>query len=218
MTDFDGPGNYGEGMSSVAMVPKPGVLLSPVRSSTSGFAGATHANLTFDEVYATYFDFVWRSVRRLGVDVSGVDDVVQDVFFAVHRRLGDFEGRSSLRTWIFSIVVHFVRHHRRTGRRKGHPGESATDPDMLADVRAPGPFESAERRETVRVLDDILRCLDDDKREVFVLSELAQMTAAEIAEIVGTSVNTIYSRLRAARQEFELALARHRAREPRRSP
>ena len=75
-----------------------------------------------------------------------------------------------------------------------------------------------ERVEALRVLDRLLAQLDEEKREVFVLAEIEQMTAAEIAEIIEVNVNTVGSRLRAARQEFEKALLRFRAHELRRQP
>jgi RNA polymerase sigma-70 factor (ECF subfamily) len=209
-------------MGSPAMIPResPGDEPRSAPSHPSGFARKP-ADITFDAVYEAHFDFVWRSVRRLGVDEFGVDDVVQEVFFTAHKRLDEFEGRSSVRTWLFAIVVQFVRHYRRARHRKDMPvarSGPVHDPDMVADARQPGPLEAAERSDAVRLLDALLQQLDDDKREVFVLAELAQMTAVEIAEVLGASVNTVYSRLRAARQEFERALARHRAREARRQP
>jgi RNA polymerase sigma-70 factor (ECF subfamily) len=220
MTDSQEPGHQGVDMGSPATLPKGSPGAEPATSYPSGFARKP-AEVTFDAVYEAHFDFVWRSVRRLGVDESGVDDVVQEVFFTAHKRLSDFEGRSSVRTWLFAIVVQFVRHYRRTRQRKQMPVARSGpehDPDTIADARQPGPLEAAERRDDVRLLDALLQELDDDKREVFVLTELAQMTAVEIAEVLGASINTVYSRLRAARQDFERALARHRAREARRAP
>jgi RNA polymerase sigma-70 factor (ECF subfamily) len=175
---------------------------------------------SFDAVYDSCAEFVWRSVRRLGVEEASVDDVIQEVFFVVHRKLPEFTGRSSIKTWIFSILLHVVRHHRRTWRRKDAPRSSdATDRlDDLADPRARGPLEAAETADSVRLLDRLLRALDDEKREVFVLAHLEQMTAPEIAEILGENLNTVYSRLRAARDEFEQALERHRARDAWRRP
>jgi RNA polymerase sigma-70 factor (ECF subfamily) len=178
------------------------------------------ARPSFDAVYDSCIDFVWRGVHRLGVDEASVDDVIQEVFFVVHRKLPEFTGRSSTRTWIFSILLHVVRHHRRTWCRK----EAARSPDAadrlddLADPRSRGPLEAAETADSVRLLDRLLRSLDDDKREVFVLAHLEQMTAPEIAEILGENLNTVYSRLRAARDEFEQALERHRARDAWRRP
>jgi RNA polymerase sigma-70 factor (ECF subfamily) len=171
----------------------------------------------FEDVYGEHFPFVWRSVRRLGVDPSAVDDVVQETFLVVHRRIAEFEARSSMKTWLFGIVLRVVRQHRRTLRRKPAQlgGAAAMDPevDQVRDAVERGPHERVAEREAVRALHAILDELDDDKRAVFVLAELEQMTVPEIAEAVETNVNTVYSRLRAARRDFELAVVRHRARD-----
>jgi RNA polymerase sigma-70 factor (ECF subfamily) len=185
------------------------------RSQSLAAAPAPEQALRFDAVYDESFDFVWRTVRRLGVGDESIDDVMQDVFFAVHRKLPDFAGRSSLRTWIFAIVLHVVRHHRRSWSRKDAQRAPAalTAIDDLPDCRSQGPLQAAETADNVRLLDRLLRELDDDKREVFVLAHLEQMTAPEIAEATGENVNTVYSRLRAAKDQFEQALERQRARE-----
>ena len=162
----------------------------------------------FESIYREHFRFVWRTVRRLGVQGALVDDVVQEVFLVVHRRLADFEGRSSAKTWLYGIVRRVISDQRRTARRKpggvdGSDGEieRAVDPEL-------GPEASAEQAERVRLLHRILAELDDDKREVFVLAELEGLTGAEIAEALDVNPNTLASRLRAARREFEAALDR----------
>src|SRR6185295_14414113 len=87
---------------------------------------------TFDELYDSYVDFVWRSVRRLGISEGSVDDAVQQIFLVVHRRLPEFTPGGSVRTWIFGIVVRVVRDHRRSLRRKSpHAFAPQTDPEML---------------------------------------------------------------------------------------
>jgi RNA polymerase sigma-70 factor (ECF subfamily) len=174
----------------------------------------------FDAAYESQVDFVWRAVRRMGVRPADMDDVVQEVFFIVHRRLAEFEGRAQLKTWVFKILVHVVRHYWRTHQRK--PGdrvaEDSAEIQTLAADHESGPAATLERIEALRILDRLLAQLDEDKREVFVLAEIEQMTAVQIAEIVEANVNTVASRLRAARQEFEKALLRFRARELRRQP
>lgn len=164
----------------------------------------------FDELYQAHFPFVWRSAKRLGVRDESLDDAVQEVFVVVHRRLADFEGRSSLRTWLFGITLRVVRDHRRSARRRD-PG-CEVDPDTLRATGG-GPVESAEKEEAVRLLHALLDELADDRREIFVMAELEQMTMPEIAEALAINLNTAYARLRTARQEFEQALARHRARD-----
>jgi RNA polymerase sigma-70 factor, ECF subfamily len=169
------------------------------------------ADLTFDDVYREFFSFVWRSVKRLGVRDASLDDVVQEVFVIVHRRLAGFEGRSSLRTWLFGIALRVARDHRRSVARK-NPGGELIDPDTLRSTMS-GPSEATEKAEAVRLLYTILDELDDERREVFVMAELEQITMPEIAQALGLNINTTYARLRAARISFEQALARHRARD-----
>ncbi len=165
---------------------------------------------SFDDVYRDELAFVWRSARRLGVREAALDDVVQEVFVVVHRRLETFEGRSSLRTWLFGITLRIVRDHLRAVRRRGTAGDD--EPDALGTTD-PSPCDLAERSEAVRILHAILDELDDEKREVFVMAELEELPVPEIAGVLAINLNTAYARLRLARQAFEQALARHRARD-----
>jgi RNA polymerase sigma-70 factor (ECF subfamily) len=168
----------------------------------------------FETLYDDYVDFVWRNARRLGVLPEAIEDVVQDVFLVAHRRLADVVRPESLRAWVFSIVIRVVRDYRRTLRRKDPAqrlGANGVDPEQLADERRPSPQLCAERADAVRLLHQLLAELDDAKREVFVLAELEEMTELEIAEVLGENVNTVHSRLRAARKAFEAAAQRQRS-------
>jgi RNA polymerase sigma-70 factor (ECF subfamily) len=141
------------------------------------------------------------------------------VFLVVHRRLGDFEGRSTLKTWVCAIVARVASDARRARRRKSphtRSAEAAVDADTVADERAPDAHERTVRSEGVRLLHRLLDALDDDKRAVLVLAELEQMSVPEIADALGENVNTVYARLRTARREFEQAALRERARDERR--
>jgi RNA polymerase sigma-70 factor, ECF subfamily len=171
---------------------------------------ADRPGLTLVGIYREHFHFVWRTVRRLGVPPASVDDAVQDVFVVVHRRLRDFEARSSVKTWLFGIALRVAKDHRRALRRKG--GHDPLGDDLL-DHR-PGPVEMVAQAEAVELLDRLLDRLSDERRAVFVLAELEQMTAPEIAEALGVGVNTVYSRLRAARADFEAAVAKLERRQP----
>jgi RNA polymerase sigma-70 factor (ECF subfamily) len=164
----------------------------------------------FETIYREHFRFVWRTVRRLGIEGALVDDVVQEVFVVVHRRLGDFEGRSAAKTWLYGIVRRVVADHRRTMRRK--PLGTAPEGEGLDAASTPetGPEASAEQAERVRLLHQLLSQLDEAKREVFILAELEGLTLAEIAEALGVNANTVASRLRVARREFEAALEEQR--------
>lgn len=157
----------------------------------------------FPDVYAAYFGFVWRCLRGLGVPERSLDDAAQDVFVAVHRRLPDFRGDSSLRTWIYGIVRHVALNQRRGERRHGGVME-------FVEPESPGPtpHESVQDREAAEFVSRFAAGLDDKKRDVFVLALMEQMAIPEVAETLGVPLNTAYTRLRTVRQEFARALAK----------
>jgi RNA polymerase sigma-70 factor (ECF subfamily) len=186
--------------------------------------GSTEARLpetakvrpTFAQIYDATFPFIWRTVRRLGVDESAVDDVTQDVFVTVYRRLDDFEMRCAPKTWVFGIAMGIVRNYRRGRRRKEAAvplANHVASAELVADAAA-DPMELASLAEAGRMVHQLLDQLDEEKRVVFVMAELEGLTVPEIADLVGGNVNTVYSRLRAARKEFDQALLRMRAARP----
>jgi RNA polymerase sigma-70 factor (ECF subfamily) len=162
----------------------------------------------FEALYQQYFDFVWSSVKRLGVGSDSMDDVVQEVFIVVHARLHTLQQPESLRSWLYGIVRRTVSGHRRANRAKLTRESTAAAEDAPHE---PTPLELTERAGELKLLTKLLSGLDEPKREVFLLVELNEMTVPEAAETLGIPLNTAYSRLRAARLAFEAALARHSA-------
>jgi RNA polymerase sigma-70 factor (ECF subfamily) len=149
---------------------------------------------------------VWRALRRLGVREADVEDVCQEVFVVVHRRLGDFEARSSVRTWIYGIAVRTASDYR---RRASNVREvvTATPPDELS---RDDPHDALSVEQARAVLDRLLDQLDEDKRAVFVLYEIEELPMNEVARAVGCPLQTAYSRLHAARSKIEDATRRLR--------
>ena len=168
----------------------------------------------FRAIYDAYFEFVWRNLRRLGVHEDAVDDALQDVFVVVHRRMTDYDSqRATVRSWLFGIVLRVAKDHRRTRTRKDPATRAAdfVDPDSLAAMADTGPQECAELAERISLLHHLLEQVDEKKRTLLILAELEQMTAPEIASALQIPLNTVYSRLRTAREDFQDALARHRS-------
>ncbi len=159
-------------------------------------------------LFEEQYEFVWRTVRRLGVPEGSVDDAAQEVFLVVHRRLDEYKDRGFHRAWLTSIAVRVASEHRRRCRRK-----EDTEP-LSEDTVAPGagPHEAAVRSEALAKVYRLLAALDEAHRSVFVLAEMEQMTAPEIAQALGIKLNTVYSRLRVARERFEAGLAEARRR------
>jgi RNA polymerase sigma-70 factor (ECF subfamily) len=171
---------------------------------------------SFHELCTHYFDFVWKCARAFGCKSDEIDDAVQDVFLVIQRRHADLKEERLARAWIYSITRRVVSSQRR--RRRGHDSLAAPDVDSLRSTEQ-SPLAAAEHNVEVRVLSTLLDGLDERKREVFVLSEILEMSGREIAETIGVPMNTVYSRLRAAREEFDAAVKRQRkSLERRRAP
>lgn len=165
------------------------------------------AGLTVAELYDQHAAMVFRALRALGVPDASLDDAVQDVFLVVHRRLADFEGRSAVTTWLYGIARRVAADHRRKRPLGTGPLATLTELPELPD-RGPAPDQTLARRRAARTVMEILETMDPDKREVFALMELEQLSAPAVAEMIGVPLNTVYSRLRLARQRFEQAVAR----------
>jgi RNA polymerase sigma-70 factor, ECF subfamily len=161
----------------------------------------------FRTLYETQLDFVWRNLRRLGVSDSEAEDRAQEVFVVAHRRFDEFEDRGrGPRAWLFQIVLRVASDARRHKRR--HP-EFPDGGDAVERVSVePAQAEAMTRRDNLARLDAALSVLDLDRRAVLVLHEIEEMTAPEIAQVLNVPLNTVYSRLRVAREKLEQALTR----------
>lgn len=151
----------------------------------------------FQSLFETFAPKVWGTLRRLGVAESDIEDVCQEVFMVVYRKLGDFEGRSSVSTWIYSICVRTASDYRRRAHRRKEvtvsspPEQSAPDPAL----------REVELRELRAILDEALDTLEPDWRAIFVLYEYEDLSMREVAEAVGCPLQTAYSRYKSARNK-----------------
>jgi RNA polymerase sigma-70 factor (ECF subfamily) len=195
-----------------------GTLRQPAFSATAG-AGPDAGALSLARVYADHFRYVFRCVRALGVREEMIDDAVHDVFLVVQQKLPEFDGRYALTTWLYAIALRIARRYRTDAAK--HARRFATEAsegtscnhdethDLVSSAvglrDAEGELETEERLAIAR---RALEALDDDKREAFVLAHIEQMSAPEIVEITGLPLNTVYSRIRAARLAFGAEVAR----------
>jgi RNA polymerase sigma-70 factor (ECF subfamily) len=160
----------------------------------------------FESLYCDYFDFVYRSLRRLGVAASSVEDALQEVYLVVLRHIDRYQPGTHPKAWLFAITHRVASNYRRTRRRRHEL--SLVDADELISAER-SPFDRAVQRQAQRLLHQFLESVGDNQRSVFIMAELELMTGPEIAHALGENLNTIYARLRAARKQFT-ALARAR--------
>lgn len=161
------------------------------------------------ELYREHGRYIGRVIRRCGVPDAELEDAVQETFLVAYRRLDDFEGRASPRTWLYAIAVRVASTIRRSQHRERARREKAGE--RMHGRLEIDPEAELSRAEAAERLDQILDELDDAKRTVFVLAELEGVKAREISAILNLNVRTVHSRLRLARQKFESAVERYQA-------
>ncbi len=156
----------------------------------------------FSELYHQYFGFAWASLRRLGVSSATIDDAAQDLWVTVHRRLESLDPTASVKAWLFGIARRVASHYRRSERRNRRKIAAY----QVVDPHAAN--EPIKRREAALTMETFLAKLDESKRVAFVLSEVEGWSAPEIARVAGTNPNTIYSRIRLAKEQLRDHLTR----------
>jgi RNA polymerase sigma-70 factor (ECF subfamily) len=176
-------------------------------SEVTGLGTASGAD--FPSIYQAEAGFVWNRLRRLGVPERDLEDKVQDVFIVAHRRLESYDRSRPIRAWLAGISVRVALDHRRLAHQRREV--SADVSETPAEARSPEStaIEAEARRTVLDALDE----LPPEQRAVFVLKELEGFSMPEIAEIVDAPLNTLYSRLRLARERFAAAVQARRAAE-----
>jgi RNA polymerase sigma-70 factor (ECF subfamily) len=166
-------------------------------------------------IYAAHKGFVWLTLQRMGIRGSDLEDVFQDVFMIVHRRLHTYRPDAKLTAWLYGICLRSVASHRRRGFRRRERADG-----LQADSAAPGaegwhaqtgaPDQRLRAREREAALNALLDTLDPEHRVVVVMFEVEDLSCAEIAGQIGVPVGTVHSRLHAARRKLAQAAQRRR--------
>jgi RNA polymerase sigma-70 factor (ECF subfamily) len=163
--------------------------------------------MTVHAVYRSHAQFVWMSLQRLGVRPADLDDVAQDVFVVVHRRLRTFDGTARMTTWLFGICMRVAANYRRRRRWSLEVLWGGMD-----DERSPAHAARADdvlvHREERELAERVLSRLDVERRATFVMFEIESLSCQEIAELMDVPLGTVYSRLHSARRQLEKIIAR----------
>jgi RNA polymerase sigma-70 factor (ECF subfamily) len=176
--------------------------------------GETPAELRIRALMAAHFDFIWRILRRMGLSAVDADDGAQEVFVIASRKLSVITAPSEKR-FLFATALR-VAATRRCGlkRRREQPRAWLAEEESLPPRESSelGAGRLAELAHARRDLNEILAAMKLEQRAVFLLYELEEMTVPEIASLLDVPIGTVSSRLRVAREEFDLSLRRLRAR------
>jgi RNA polymerase sigma-70 factor, ECF subfamily len=171
--------------------------VSPQYESVSESARPPGSELAaFDGLYQEQFEYIWRTLGRLGVLPADLPDAVHDVFVVVYRRWAEIDVARPVRPWLFGIARRVAAGRRRKQR------------DVVAEMPERGSSGDEDRIAGRDLLWRLLAELLDERREVVVLHDLEGYTGADIAQQLGISVHTVHSRLRLARADLAAAVAR----------
>jgi RNA polymerase sigma-70 factor (ECF subfamily) len=161
-------------------------------------------------IYREQARFVWLSLQRLGIHPSDLDDIAQDVFMIVHRRLDTFDRRARISTWLFGICMRVAANYRRRRRWTHEVLSGGFEDERPATLTAAD--DILVRREQRELAERALNRLDVAKRATFVMFEIESLSCNEIADLMNVPVGTVYSRLHSARRQLEKHLSRDLAR------
>jgi RNA polymerase sigma-70 factor (ECF subfamily) len=173
----------------------------PDVTAAAAQAQATGAELDFTHIYEEWFAEVARWARALGGPEADLDDLAQEVFLVVRRKLHTFDGRN-LAGWLYRITAHTVSDYRRRAwfrRLFRRPRDVRLD-EVAAPDRSPA--EQIERRQARRLLYEMLDRMSEKHRSAFILFEIEGRSGEEIAALQGIPVATVWTRLHYARKEF----------------
>jgi len=162
--------------------------------------------MKLEDIYRDHADFAWRVLRRQGVGPADLSDAIQDVFLTVHRTLASFAGRSSFKTWLYTICASVARDRRQRAHARHETArlDEAGDP---IDVRAAADAR-AEHNLRLMILESALAEMDVTLSDVFILFELEELTGQEISAALSVPLGTVYSRLELARESFRRTVNR----------
>jgi RNA polymerase sigma-70 factor, ECF subfamily len=165
-------------------------------------ASVSDGPMDFDGVYRTYVERVARWAARLGGPDLDVDDVVQEVFVAVHHQLAKFRGESQVSTWLYRITANQVGERRRRDRWRRWLGGSAGDVAGKVPSPALTPVEALERREAQARVYRVLDTMNERYRNLLILFEIEHLSGQEIGELTGMSLDSVWVGLHRARAQF----------------
>ena len=158
----------------------------------------------FRSLFDEHYDYVWCSLRRLGVHGRDLEDITHDVFLEVHRKLDRYDPGRPFRPWLFAFALRFASDYRKLAR---HRTELRGDSDRFGE-EALSAEDMLSNRQKGKLLDAALDSLSLELRAAIVLHDIDEVPMKEIADALGIPINTGYSRLRLAREQCSEFVAR----------
>jgi RNA polymerase sigma-70 factor (ECF subfamily) len=163
---------------------------------------------SFSAIFARDLGYVWTSLRRLGVPQRDLEDLSHDVFFRVYQRLADYDRERPFRPWLFGFCFRVASDYRRRFANQ----REVLGAELEPIDPSPDALDRLVQAEATSLAQRVLQSLELERRAVFVMHEIDGAAIPEVADALGIPLNTAYSRLRLAREQFADGLRRERLR------
>lgn len=204
-----GPGSMalgGVGSAGMAVPVSNGVLLHVFMALLGKLRGQAPGAVDVTALFREHAAFLARVIERITGPGPHVEDILQETFLTLHVKGNTLPADTPWRGWLYRVAVHQVQHHRRSYARRTRLGDAVTVEPTVAE--APSAHDVAETRSNAARVRAAVATIPLLQREVFVLFELEGVGGTEIAALLGIPENTVWSRLRVARDAFKAALVK----------
>jgi RNA polymerase sigma-70 factor (ECF subfamily) len=161
----------------------------------------------FRRLYADELRYIWSSLQRLGVPPRDLEDVAHETLLSVYRRLADYDETRPLRPWLFGFLYRTAADYRKRMHRRHEVGVDEGELDEIPD-HAPSAEQELAQDQARALVANALRSMPIERSAVFVMMDIDGQSAPEVVDALGIPLNTVYSRIRVAREEFASTVRR----------
>lgn len=160
----------------------------------------------FERVFETEFSYVWSSLKRLGIPERNLEDVTHDTFMVIYNHFSTYDRARPIRPWLFAFACRIASDY----RKRASNARESLGVDELPDAPGSGPLQDAmlASKQATALVHAAIQTLGEERRAIFILAELDDVAMPDIARSLDLPLNTAYSRLRLAREDFRAAMVR----------
>ncbi len=164
----------------------------------------------FGLIFECHYRFVYKFIYAMLGDQSAAEELTQETFLGAYKGIHNLRGEAQLKTWLCGIAKNVVYKSLRSDRKEGIKSEEAVESLNVFDERSPPPDKEFLSKELNRLIGSALKKLDEDKRLVFTLKELQNLSYKEISEITGFTISKLKTDLHRAKNEMRILLSSYR--------
>jgi RNA polymerase sigma-70 factor (ECF subfamily) len=155
----------------------------------------------FETIYRNYFDFVANVAYRIVAKKDAAEEVCQEVFMTIYRKISTFRGESSLRTWVYRVTINCALQYTQK-KSKEQKGRLELVEHIHKDTHTKDIRNKIDEQENEEIVQLLLNKLPHDQKICIILRSLEGLSYQEIADTLKIPINTVRSRIKRARESM----------------